>query len=153
MCGFAPCFPKNFQKASLEFENSNKCLCYQWSQKDNHSVTKIDLNKSTLQGISKLSGQAKASTYPQVRLFKFQFTFFFFFKYLFVSVLKKLHFYRLLWSCFLQPEGTLGEAMSTYGNKLQDFDSEWEESPHPCYCESSPRQNSFVLPTLQMIAL
>lgn len=23
-----------------------------------------------------------------------------------------------------QPEGTLGEAMSTYGNKLQDFDSE-----------------------------
>ena len=24
-----------------------------------------------------------------------------------------------------QPEGTLGEAMSTYGNKLQDFDSEW----------------------------
>ena len=40
-----------------------------------------------LQGISKLSGQAKASTYPQ-------------------------------------PEGTLGEAMSTYGNKLQDFDSE-----------------------------
>ena len=40
-----------------------------------------------LQGISKLSGQPKASTYPQ-------------------------------------PEGTLGEAMSTYGNKLQDFDSE-----------------------------
>ena len=27
---------------------------------------------------------------------------------------------------FLQPEGTLGEAMSTYGNKLQDYDSEWE---------------------------
>merc|ERR1719209_2886635 len=40
-----------------------------------------------VEGISKLSGQAKASTYPQ-------------------------------------PEGTLGEAMSTYGNKLQDFDSE-----------------------------
>ena len=39
------------------------------------------------QGISKLSGQAKASTYPQ-------------------------------------PEGTLGEAMLTYGNKLQDFDRE-----------------------------
>ena len=40
------------------------------------------------QGISKLSGQAKASTYPQ-------------------------------------PEGTLGEAMLTYGNKLQDFEREW----------------------------
>ena len=39
------------------------------------------------QGISKLSGQAKASTYPQ-------------------------------------PEGTLGEAMLTYGTKLQDFDRE-----------------------------
>jgi len=42
---------------------------------------------AAVKGISKLSGQAKASTYPQ-------------------------------------PEGTLGEAMSTYGNKLQDFDSE-----------------------------
>ena len=40
-----------------------------------------------VQGISKLSGQAKASTYPQ-------------------------------------PEGTLGEAMLTYGNKLQDYDRE-----------------------------
>ena len=40
------------------------------------------------QGISKLSGQAKASTYPQ-------------------------------------PEGTLGEAMLTYGNMLQDFEREW----------------------------
>jgi len=40
-----------------------------------------------LQGISKLSGQAKASTYPQ-------------------------------------PEGTLGEAMLNYGNKLQDFERE-----------------------------
>jgi hypothetical protein len=39
-----------------------------------------------VQGISKLSGQAKASTYPQ-------------------------------------PEGTLGDAMSTYGNKLLDFDN------------------------------
>lgn len=42
---------------------------------------------AAVKGISKLSGQAKASTYPQ-------------------------------------PEGTLGDAMSTYGNKLQDFDSE-----------------------------
>jgi len=41
---------------------------------------------AAVKGISKLSGQAKASTYPQ-------------------------------------PEGTLGDAMSTYGNKLQDFDS------------------------------
>lgn len=40
---------------------------------------------AAVKGISKLSGQAKASTYPQ-------------------------------------PEGTLGEAMSTYGRKLQDFD-------------------------------
>jgi len=42
---------------------------------------------AAVKGISKLSGQAKASTYPQ-------------------------------------PEGTLGDAMSTYGNKLQDYDSE-----------------------------
>jgi len=42
---------------------------------------------AAVKGISKLSGQAKASTYPQ-------------------------------------PEGTLGEAMLTYGNKLQDFDRE-----------------------------
>jgi len=42
---------------------------------------------AAVKGISKLSGQAKASTYPQ-------------------------------------PEGTLGDAMSTYGNKLQDFDSD-----------------------------
>jgi hypothetical protein len=41
-----------------------------------------------VQGISKLSGQAKASTYPQ-------------------------------------PEGTLGDAMSTYGNKLLDFDNRY----------------------------
>jgi len=40
---------------------------------------------AAVKGISKLSGQAKASTYPQ-------------------------------------PEGTLGEAMLTYGNKLLDFD-------------------------------
>jgi len=40
---------------------------------------------AAVKGISKLSGQAKASTYPQ-------------------------------------PEGTLGEAMLTYGNRLQDFD-------------------------------
>jgi len=42
---------------------------------------------AAVKGISKLSGQAKASTYPQ-------------------------------------PEGTLGEAMLTYGNKLQDFERE-----------------------------
>jgi len=42
---------------------------------------------AAVKGISKLSGQAKASTYPQ-------------------------------------PEGTLGEAMLTYGNKLQEFDRE-----------------------------
>jgi len=42
---------------------------------------------AAVKGISKLSGQAKASTYPQ-------------------------------------PEGTLGEAMLTYGTKLQDFDRE-----------------------------
>jgi len=42
---------------------------------------------AAVKGISKLSGQAKASTYPQ-------------------------------------PEGTLGEAMLTYGNKLQDYDRE-----------------------------
>jgi len=42
---------------------------------------------AAVKGISKLSGQAKASTYPQ-------------------------------------PEGTLGDAMATYGNKLQDFDSD-----------------------------
>ena len=40
-----------------------------------------------VKGISKLSGQAKASTYPQ-------------------------------------PEGTLGEAMLTYGNKLTEYDRE-----------------------------
>jgi endophilin-A len=40
---------------------------------------------AAVKGISKLSGQAKASTYPQ-------------------------------------PEGTLGEAMSGYGRKLQDYD-------------------------------
>eukprot|EP00095_Tigriopus_kingsejongensis_P007335 snap_masked-scaffold589_size129586-processed-gene-0.8 protein:Tk07335 transcript:snap_masked-scaffold589_size129586-processed-gene-0.8-mRNA-1 annotation:"endophilin-a isoform x11" len=40
---------------------------------------------AAVKGISKLSGQAKASTYPQ-------------------------------------PEGTLGDAMCTYGKKLQDFD-------------------------------
>lgn len=43
---------------------------------------------AAVKGISKLSGQAKASTYPQ-------------------------------------PEGTLGEAMLTYGNKLQEYDREW----------------------------
>ena len=42
---------------------------------------------AAVKGISKLSGQAKASTYPQ-------------------------------------PEGTLGEAMLTYGNKLQEYDRE-----------------------------
>merc|ERR1719233_2228860 len=42
---------------------------------------------AAVKGISKLSGQAKASTYPQ-------------------------------------PEGTLGEAMLNYGNKLQDFERE-----------------------------
>jgi len=42
---------------------------------------------AAVKGISKLSGQAKASTYPQ-------------------------------------PEGTLGEAMAQYGNKLQEFDNE-----------------------------
>jgi len=42
---------------------------------------------AAVKGISKLSGQAKASTYPQ-------------------------------------PEGTLGEAMLNYGNKMQDFDRE-----------------------------
>eukprot|EP00093_Oithona_nana_P011211 11211.XXX_184769_185992_1 [CDS] Oithona nana genome sequencing. len=41
---------------------------------------------ASVKGISKLSGQAKASTYPQ-------------------------------------PEGTLGDAMCTYGRKLQDFDN------------------------------
>ena len=41
---------------------------------------------AAVKGISKLSGQAKASTYPQ-------------------------------------PEGTLGEAMSTYGRRLQDFEN------------------------------
>jgi len=41
---------------------------------------------AAVKGISKLSGQAKASTYPQ-------------------------------------PEGTLGDAMCTYGRKLQDFDN------------------------------
>lgn len=41
---------------------------------------------AAVKGISKLSGQAKASTYPQ-------------------------------------PEGTLGDAMQTYGRKLQDFDN------------------------------
>ena len=39
-----------------------------------------------MKGISKLSGQAKASAYPQ-------------------------------------PEGTLGDAMATFGNKLLDFDN------------------------------
>ena len=43
---------------------------------------------AAVKGISKLSGQAKASTYPQ-------------------------------------PEGTLGEAMLTYGTKLQEYDREW----------------------------
>merc|ERR1719507_2267131 len=47
----------------------------------------VRVKMSAVKNISKLSGQAKASTYPQ-------------------------------------PEGTLGDAMSTYGNKLQDFDSE-----------------------------
>ena len=42
---------------------------------------------AAVKGISKLSGQAKASTYPQ-------------------------------------PEGTLGEAMLTYGTKLQEYDRE-----------------------------
>jgi endophilin-A len=42
---------------------------------------------AAVKGISKLSGQAKASTYPQ-------------------------------------PEGTLGDAMSTYGRKLQDFENQ-----------------------------
>lgn len=42
---------------------------------------------AAVKGISKLSGQAKASTYPQ-------------------------------------PEGTLGEAMLTYGNKLTEYDRE-----------------------------
>ena len=42
---------------------------------------------AAVKGISKLSGQAKASTYPQ-------------------------------------PEGTLGEAMLGYGNKLQEYDRE-----------------------------
>merc|ERR1712110_838161 len=41
---------------------------------------------AAVKGISKLSGQAKASTYPQ-------------------------------------PEGTLGDAMSSYGRKLQDFEN------------------------------
>ena len=41
-----------------------------------------------MQGISKLSGQAKASTYPQ-------------------------------------PEGTLGDAMANFGNKLMDFDNRY----------------------------
>ena len=41
---------------------------------------------AAVKGISKLSGQAKASTYPQ-------------------------------------PEGTLGEAMSTYGRKLSDYEN------------------------------
>ena len=45
-----------------------------------------DLDNPTVQGISKLSGQAKASTYPQ-------------------------------------PEGTLGDAMANFGNKLMDFDN------------------------------
>jgi len=46
----------------------------------------VRVKMSAVKGISKLSGQAKASTYPQ-------------------------------------PEGTLGDAMSSYGRKLQDFDN------------------------------
>ena len=46
----------------------------------------VRVKMSAVKNISKLSGQAKASTYPQ-------------------------------------PEGTLGDAMSSYGRKLQDFDN------------------------------
>merc|ERR1719415_22966 len=51
-----------------------------------HNPT-IRAKMTAVKGISKLSGQAKASTYPQ-------------------------------------PEGTLGDAMLTYGNKLTEYDRE-----------------------------
>ena len=50
-------------------------------------IRSLEVTSCNFQGISKLSGQAKASTYPQ-------------------------------------PEGTLGEAMLGYGNKLTEYDRE-----------------------------
>ena len=92
-----------FQISNCYFQTNfgTNLVTQKWKPK-----TKIGDNKNTLQGISKLSGQAKASTYPQVG------------SKVSVEFRRSAHFPTL------QPEGTLGEAMSTYGNKLQDFDSE-----------------------------